>query len=176
MEWARDIFGRKFSLQPKALAKFLEKGYVPDSGDIKALTESLKMVMRGPKTFDDCIEYAVTKFYKYYRDDVMQLLYTYPLDAKTKNGEPFWRLPKRPPTPIMMFNPEDSLHTTFVMSLAVLTAKIYQIPYPKNFRSGEERLAVGKQAAAVKVPDFVPSDEKAKAILKESADDKEKEE
>ena len=86
IEWARDIFGRKFALQPKALGKFLEKGYNPDSGDIKALNESLKMVTKGPKNFDDCIEYAITKFYKYYRDDVMQLLYTYPLDAKTKNG------------------------------------------------------------------------------------------
>lgn len=65
----------------------------------------------------------------------MQLLYTYPLDAKTKNGEPFWRLPKRPPTPIVEFNPEDPLHSTFVMSLAVLTAKIYQIPFPPNFRT-----------------------------------------
>lgn len=44
------------------------------------------MVKKSPKMFDDCISYAVTKFYKYFRDDVMQLLYTYPLDAKTKNG------------------------------------------------------------------------------------------
>lgn len=101
----------------------------------------------------------------------MQLLYTYPLDAKTKNGEPFWRLPKRPPTPIKAFNPEDLLHATFVMSLAVLTAKIYQIPFPSNFRSEKERLAAAKQASAIKIEDFVPSDEKAKAILKEAATD-----
>jgi len=30
----------------------------------------------------------------------MQLLYTYPLEAKTKDGKPFWKLPKRPPTPV----------------------------------------------------------------------------
>ena len=93
------------------------------------------MVTKGPKNFDDCIDYAIAKFYKYYRDDVMQLLYTYPLDAKTKNGEPFWRLPKRPPTPIAKFDPEDALHNTFMMSLAVLTAKIYQIPFPTGFRT-----------------------------------------
>jgi len=152
------MFGRKFALQPKALAKFLEKGYNPDSGDIKALSESLKMVTKGPKNFDDCIFYAIVKFYKYFRDDVMQLLYTYPLDAKTKNGEPFWRLPKRPPTPILKFDPEDALHTTFVMSLAVLTAKIYQIPFPANFRSEKERLIAAKQAVSVKIGEFVPSD------------------
>lgn len=93
------------------------------------------MVTRGPNSFEDCIGYATTKFYKYFRDDIMQLLYTYPLDAKTKNGEPFWRLPKRPPTPILTFNPEDPLQTTFIISLAALIAKIYQIPYPPNFRT-----------------------------------------
>lgn len=92
------------------------------------------MATKGPKTFDDCIAYAITKFYKYFRDDIMQLIYTYPLDAKTKDGEPFWKLPKRPPTPIMKFDPENILHCTFIGSLAVLTAKVYKIPYPKNFR------------------------------------------
>jgi len=85
------------------------------------------MVKKGPKTFEDCINYAIHTFYKYYRDDVMQLLYTYPLDAKTKNGEPFWKLPKRPPTPIKLFDPENILQCTFVISLAVMLAKIYQI-------------------------------------------------
>lgn len=44
------------------------------------------MVKKGPQCFEDCIEYAINKFYKYFRDDILQLLYTYPLDAKTKNG------------------------------------------------------------------------------------------
>lgn len=109
------------------------------------------MVTRGPKNFEDCIAYATTKFYKYFRDDIMQLLYTYPLDAKTKNGEPFWRLPKRPPTPILKFNPQDALQTTFVISLAALIAKIYQIPYPPNFRNEKERLLVGKQVSEIKI-------------------------
>ena len=93
------------------------------------------MVTIGPKSFDDCLYYAILKFYKYYRNDILQLLYTYPLDAKTKNGEPFWRLPKRPPTPIMKFDSFDELHCTFVATLAVLMAKTYAIPYPTNFRT-----------------------------------------
>lgn len=86
MEWARDIFGRKFTLQPKALLKLQDKQYKPEKDDIKTLNESLTMLKKAPKNFDDCIRYAVTKFYRYFRDDIMQLLYTYPLDAKTKNG------------------------------------------------------------------------------------------
>lgn len=69
----------------------------------------------------------------------MQLLYTYPLDAKTKDGKPFWRLPKRPPTPIEKLVAEDSLHATFISSYAVLLSKIHNIPYPKDFRDASKR-------------------------------------
>ena len=116
------------------------------------------MINKGPHNFEDCIYYAITKFYKYFRDDILQLMYTYPLDAKTKNGEPFWRLPKRPPTAIMEFNPTNILHCTFVSSLAVLLAKMYQLPFPKDFRTEAERLINGKNASKIKIPEFVPSD------------------
>lgn len=49
------------------------------------------------------------KFEKLFNHDVRQLLHVYPLDAKTKEGAPFWSLPKRPPTPID-FTPTDPLH------------------------------------------------------------------
>lgn len=121
-------------MQPKAFNKVKDSKFKPEKDDIKSINDCIVMATKGPKTFDDCIAYAITKFYKYFRDDIMQLIYTYPLDAKTKDGEPFWKLPKRPPTPIMKFDPENILHCTFIGSLAVLTAKVYKIPYPKNFR------------------------------------------
>jgi hypothetical protein len=81
----------------------------------------------------------------------MQLLYTYPLDAKTKNGEPFWRLPKRPPRPIVKLDPSDPLHCTFITSLAVLLAKIYNIPHPNQFRTEKERMDVTHLGASIKI-------------------------
>lgn len=56
--------------------------------------------------------------------------------------------------------------------MAALIAKIYKIPYPKNFREEKERRLLGKEALKIKIPDFVPSDEKAKQILKETAEEK----
>ena len=56
--------------------------------------------------------------------------------------------------------------------MAVLIAKIYKIPFPKKFREEKERLELGKEASKIKIADYVPSDEKAKAILKESEDKK----
>lgn len=67
---------------------------------MKEFKEAIKFLVKRPKNFEDCITYALNKFYKYYRNDIKQLMYTYPLNSKTKDGEPFWKLPKRPPTEI----------------------------------------------------------------------------
>lgn len=97
IEWARDIFGKMFTLNPKALKKVIE------SKDLKSLEGAeretvAKMIKYRPESFDDCIAEAVRKFYIYYRNNVRQLLFTYPLDMKTKEGKAFWTLPKRPPS------------------------------------------------------------------------------
>lgn len=102
VEWARDKFGSKFSLKPKALIKILEgqESDKAETQEIKVLKSCLKLLRNHPVNFEDCIHYAINKFYKYFRNDIKQLIYTYPLDAKTKDGQPFWKLPKRPPTAI----------------------------------------------------------------------------
>ena len=64
------------------------------------LKSCLKSLDNKPKDFDEAIISATNKFFELYRNDICQLLYTYPLDAKTKDGKPFWKLPKRPPTPV----------------------------------------------------------------------------
>eukprot|EP01047_Picozoa_sp_COSAG01_P003775 COSAG01_NODE_116_length_25522_cov_187.094403_15_plen_111_part_00 len=52
-----------------------------------------------------------------------QLLHVYPLDAVTKDGQPFWRLPKRPPVPLE-YDPNDELCVSFVAVAAALRAKV----------------------------------------------------
>lgn len=101
-------------------------------------------------------------FYQIFRNDILQLLYTYPLDSKTKDGKPFWRLPKRPPTPIETINPEDPLHATFISSYAVLLSKIHSIPFPKDFRDALKRKEIAEIALSYKVEPFTPSDKVAK--------------
>ncbi len=56
-------------------------------------------------------------------------MYTYPLDAKTKDGKLFWSLPKRPPT-ALDFNINDPIHVNAIAALACLRAKIYSIKIP----------------------------------------------
>jgi hypothetical protein len=98
MEWARDKFSKIYSARIAALNAYAKQtGQTLDSKQAAAF---VKLIERRPKTFEDCLVFALMKFYKYFRNDPLQLLHTYPADLLMKNGTPFWKLPKRRPTPI----------------------------------------------------------------------------
>lgn len=109
---------------------------------------------------------ATRKFFKLFRNDIKQLLYMYPLDAKTKDGKPFWKLPKRPPTPTEDINPHNELHACFITSYAVLLCRVYKVPVPTDFRTSSKRLEIAAEAAKIKVEPFIPSDSLAKEMMK----------
>mgnify|MGYP000926696280 CR=1 FL=1 len=166
VEWARDKFGKIYTQRPKGLMKILdeiEKFAPGDSQEIKTLREAVNLLKKRPTNFQDCIKYARQKFQKYFVNDIRQLLYTYPLDAKTKEGNPFWSLPKRPPTEIA-FDSKNPLHAHFVSACACLRANIFNIPIPVDARTNAGRIKIAEEASKVEVPNFVPSNEKAKEI------------
>jgi len=85
----------------------------------------------------------------------------YPLDKETKEGRPFWSLPKRPPHPTA-FDPTNELHQAFIGACACLYAKIYdlEIPYEKP-RSKEAKEEIAKKAEGTTVPVFTLNEQKA---------------
>ena len=140
VEWARDKFGKIFSQKPKALKKCLEiieAGTEIAHSDLKALKDAVSLIRKAPKDFDDCISYARKKFQKFFHNDIRQLMYVYPEDHMDKDGNPFWRLPKRPPTHLE-YDPKTELHRDFIIAFACLRAKIFGIPLPKNIREDKE--------------------------------------
>ena len=77
-------------------------------------------------------------------NDPQQLLHVYPLDAKTKEGNLFWSLPKRPPT-ALEFDPKNPLHASLVAAIACLRAKNYKIAIPFDKpRSDTAKLEMAK--------------------------------
>jgi len=165
VEWAREKFGKLFTQRPKGLIKIIEDAnYKPDgTAELRQVREALKLLKKRPSSFDDCIIYARHKFQKYFSNDIRQLLYVYPPDFKTKEGTPFWSLPKRMPHG-HTFDPNNSVHATLITALACLRARIFDVPYPKDFRTEAGRAKIAEQAAKLKVPEFTPSDTKAKDI------------
>lgn len=88
-------------------------------------------------------------------------MHTYPLDAKTKEGNPFWSLPKRPPIEAV-FDPNNNLHASLVAAIACLRASIFKIKVPENPRSEQTKKDIAILASKIQVTDFKPSDEKSK--------------
>ena len=73
VEWARDKFGKTFTMRPKAVNKILADSSFKTEGqssEIKQLREVVKLCLNRPHCFADCVAYAVFKFYKYFRNDI----------------------------------------------------------------------------------------------------------
>lgn len=64
-------------------------------------------------SFDDCVAWARLKFQDYFHDRIAQLTYTFPEDAITSTGAPFWSAPKRFPHPVK-FDAADPAHASFM--------------------------------------------------------------
>eukprot|EP00826_Nyctotherus_ovalis_P044102 TRINITY_DN4733_c0_g3_i1.p1 TRINITY_DN4733_c0_g3~~TRINITY_DN4733_c0_g3_i1.p1 ORF type:complete len:529 (-),score=187.98 TRINITY_DN4733_c0_g3_i1:63-1649(-) len=176
VEWSRDKFGKLFTQAPKTLLMVLGKTAAPVTAqEISALKEAIRFLKHRPASFADCVRYARNKFQKYFVNDVRQLLFTYPLEFKTKDGTLFWSLPKRPPKELQ-FDPKDPLHAEFVTSMACLLANVWNVKEPEKARKAETRLKIAEEAASVKVNEFKPSEKKAKAISEEVSKEDNKEE
>jgi len=168
VEWARDKFGKLFSQKPRSLAKLLEEpDFAPTNmQELQTLKQAVKLLKKMPTNFDDCVRYARHKFQKYFVNDIRQLLFTYPLEHKTKQGTPFWSSPKRPPAEAI-FDAANLLHASFIVAAAVMWATIFGVPVPGDCAREQVKLKLAQEASEVKVKDFKPSNEKAKELATE---------
>lgn len=91
-------------------------------------------------------------------------MHVYPLDAQTKEGAPFWSLPKRPPTPVV-FNSSDALHLSFLAAMACLRATIFKVKIPNDKpRSQAFKKELGEMGDKVPVSEFKVDESAAKEI------------
>jgi ubiquitin-activating enzyme E1 len=116
----------------------------------------------------------LSRFEDYFSNRVKQLIFTFPEDAATSTGAPFWSAPKRFPHPLE-FSAADSSHIHFIMAASVLRALCFGISVPGWAENTNNLVdAVSK----VVVPEFrskggvkIETDEKASSISVSSVDD-----
>jgi hypothetical protein len=107
-------------------------------------------------------------------NDILQLVHVYPLDMMTKEGNPFWVLPKRPPTPIE-FNSLSKAHQDFIASTACLFATIFKIKIPfENPRDHIAKEKMAEIASGIEIEKFEIDTKKAKAISSQVKKEEEK--
>ncbi|CAD8118277.1 unnamed protein product [Paramecium sonneborni] len=165
IEFARDKFNKLFSLKPKLAQNIIDnQSFNPSNPEeIKQLKSTIKLLQFAPIKLDDCIQWAKNKFQKYFINDIKQLLYTYPIDAKTKDGQPFWKLPKRPPK-CLNYDIENHIVVQFISTMAFLRAKQYNLPTPNDWRLDKNRLDVAILGQKMTCKEWIPNDSKKKEI------------
>jgi len=159
LTWARSEFEGMLEKAPSEANTFLQnpekyKDSSRSSGDAQSRDQMEKVVASlklRPPSFDACLEIARKKFQEYFYDKVAQLTYTFPEDAVTSTGAPFWSAPKRFPT-VVDWSASDPAHVSFVQSLAILLAEIYRVEIPDYARDPAK---VAEMAAKFAVPSFV---------------------
>ena len=116
----------------------------------------------------------VPRFEDYFSNRVKQLTFTFPEDAATSMGAPFWSAPKRFPHPLE-FSAADSSHIHFIMSASILRAVSFGISIP-DWAKDTDNLT--DTVSKVAVPEFKPksgvkieTDEKTKNMSSASVDD-----
>ncbi|KAB2071341.1 hypothetical protein ES319_A08G214900v1 [Gossypium barbadense] len=129
------------------------------------------------ETFQDCVTWARLRFEDYFVNRVKQLTFTFPEDATTSTGAPFWSAPKRFPRPLQ-FSTTDPSHLQFIMAASILRAETFGIPVPDWVKNTK---MLAKAVEKVIVPDFQPkegvkietieTDERATSLSTGSVDD-----
>lgn len=162
IQWARDKFENAFVHKPSMYNSFwqthpsaevvLQRMQAGES--LEGSFQVIKLLSRRPSQWEQCITIARLKFEKYFKRKALQLLHSFPLDTRLKDGSLFWQSPKRPPAPCE-FDLKDSLHFTFIVSTARLFAEIYNIPYSEKDLTEE---AVARILSGVRIPEYRPSE------------------
>ncbi|RDX92800.1 Ubiquitin-activating enzyme E1 1, partial [Mucuna pruriens] len=183
LTWARSEFEGLLEKTPAEVNAYLSNpseytNAMRNAGDAQArdnLERILECLDREKcETFEDCLTWARLKFEDYFANRVKQLIYTFPEDAVTSTGSPFWSAPKRFPHPLP-FSTSDLGHLHFVLAASILRAETFGIPIPDW---GKNPRKVAEAVDSVIVPDFQPkndvkivTDEKATSVSTASVDD-----
>ncbi|XP_068089586.1 ubiquitin-like modifier-activating enzyme 6 [Hyperolius riggenbachi] len=161
IQWARDKFESSFSHKPSLYNKFWQThASVQDVLQRIQAGESLegcfhvvKLLSRKPRNWSQCVQLARLKFEKYFNHKAQQLLHSFPLDTRLKDGSLFWQSPKRPPAPIR-FDVTDPLHFGFILGAAKLYAEVHGIQITEECLSND---AIQKIISSMSIKEFTPS-------------------
>lgn len=169
IQWARELFEGVFKVPGDDVNTYLQnESFLSKLGSECNKVERIKIIADAlvesrPTSFDHCVVWARHKFEELFSNTIKQLLHNFPLDHRTSQGEPFWALPKRPPTPVD-FDASDPEHMKFIVTCATLHGVCY------GLKGETDPAYYQKVLTGVTVPPFVP-----KSSVRIATTDKEEE-
>ncbi|XP_053317677.1 ubiquitin-like modifier-activating enzyme 6 [Spea bombifrons] len=161
IQWARDKFESSFTHKPSIYNKFWQTHVSPEDvleriksdESLEGCFHVVKLLSRKPRNWTHCVELARLKFEKYFNHKAKQLLHSFPLDTRLKDGSLFWQSPKRPPIPVV-FDVKDPVHFAFIKSAAKLFAEVHNIHFTEKDLSQDDIMEITSRMI---LKDFAPS-------------------
>ena len=161
LTWARSEFEGLFEKSPGEANAYLAKPAeyaeaARRAGDASA-RENLEKVaecllVSRCETYQECLAWARVRFQEVFHDKIAQLTYTFPEDAVTSTGSPFWSAPKRFPK-VVAFSSGDAAHLALTRAMANLKAEVHGVARP-DWAADDAKLA--EAVDAVRVHAFEP--------------------
>lgn len=135
IHWARNDFEELFTNMPNDWNRFIKNHDVVKSMSPNEKGEFINnlnyMWKYKPKTFNDCVIWAIERFYDKFNHQIKQLLHSYPKDTSTSSGSNFWSGGKRCPDEIEL-DVTSVLHNEYIYHTSMLLAEMFNICLPDN--------------------------------------------
>ena len=129
IHWAMDYF-ELFNRAPTNINKWLKNEKIFDQMSVEnnqAKEDIMNFLINNPiKTFDDAIYKSVEMFHTNYKNQIVQLLTTYPPNHKNDDGKPFWSSGKRQPIPLD-FDHNNQNHLDYIEATSHLLSRCFNI-------------------------------------------------
>eukprot|EP01035_Chromulina_nebulosa_P022544 gene22544-29193_t len=171
IQWAREWFEEIFRQIPSDTLSYLTNPeYISQLSSqqnmkLETLQSIYNSIVNKPNNINDCIIWARYKFEELFCHQIQQLLYNLPLDKMTPEGTLFWSGAKKPPA-FINFSALDPLHSQFVISAAIMRARIYNLSLPDESELNEIYLQI---VSHISIPPFKPQDGIKIALTDEEA-------
>lgn len=186
IEWARAKFEDLFVSPAQAAEKFSKD---PAEFVAKTKATTVQLADKGPRatavgnalndlpllkktlqtaagaTMEDCVALAYEVFHKLFRDTILDLTNTYPVDYTTASGDVFWTGHKKFPA-VADYDPSNQTHVDFMIAASNMFACMLQVHPAKHASVNNDQdnrwMAkfrdvkwLTKVLAKVKVPEYV---------------------
>ncbi|XP_008851389.1 ubiquitin-like modifier-activating enzyme 7 isoform X2 [Nannospalax galili] len=131
LQWARDEFEGLFRLSAetincyqKACTSLADMDKTPT---LTSLQQVLCVLRMRPRTWQDCVVWALGHWQLRFHDGIIDLLRYFPSDKVLEDGTPFWWGPKQCPQPLQ-FDPSQDMHFLYVLAAANIYAQMHGLP------------------------------------------------
>ncbi|XP_026356649.1 ubiquitin-like modifier-activating enzyme 7 isoform X2 [Ursus arctos] len=131
LQWARDEFDGLFRLSAETINRHqqvLTSLAEADGPQVLTLLQEVLGVLRErPRTWQDCVAWALGHWQRRFHYDITQLLSRFPPDKVLEDGTLFWSGPKQCPQPLE-FDASQDTHLLYVLTAANLYARMHGLP------------------------------------------------